>query len=412
MASINPITGEATGYTGPTIPTSIEEGDILAGNDELGWTTMSRINPLIQISPGPNTKYGYDAGATNQAVFALAVGTFAGKTNQGTRATGIGYLAGYTGQGADGTALGSAAGQNNQGANSVAVGKQSGYDSQGISSVAVGNECGKSNQGTFAVAVGNEAGKIDQSDYAIAIGDESGKTSQGIGAIAVGSEAGHTSQSNDGIAIGNQAGMDTQGVESIAIGQRAGKVTQGTHAVAIGIDCGKTSQGAKAVAIGHKAGITNQPANSIIINASSTTLNGTHAGLYMDPIRDGDEEIDIPYSVQSMHYNPTTKEIFYGGSPSFRKTLIVSSSVNHSAIASLNTGCIVKVHAMVEGNDNWYAYATFVRFTGSTRIYTSGSSSSNLTWSVVSPTGGIQLNVNHVGGAAYTVRYCLEFVTN
>lgn len=65
----------------------------------------------------------------------------------------------------------------------------------------------------------------------------------------------------------------------------AGELRTNSLAIRLGSNAGATAQGYCAVAIGNQAGQNNQPANSIIINASGSALNGTNAGLYINPIR-------------------------------------------------------------------------------------------------------------------------------
>jgi hypothetical protein len=137
-------------------------------------------------------------------------------------------------------------------------------------------------------------GAYGGSSFAIAIGNSSGKTNQGGAAIGIGVASGYNNQGEGAIAIGLTAGNDYQGGSAIAIGASAGNISQGTNAIAIGSLAGKT----------------NQPAGSIVINASGNELNGSSAGLFVDPIRNADATSYVAY------YNPTTKEVTYGPAPS------------------------------------------------------------------------------------------------
>ena len=151
--------------------------------------------------------------------------------------------------------------------------------------------------------------RLRTSELTIALGINAGETTQGTQAVAIGYYAGETSQGNEAVAIGKAAGTTTQGIRAVAIGYNAGAITQGIQAVAIGQLAGQTSQGTRAVAIGYLAGANNQPANSIIINASGSGLDGSAAGLFIDPIR----EVTGP---QVLYYDPTgTKEITWGPVP-------------------------------------------------------------------------------------------------
>ena len=165
------------------------------------------------------------------------------------------------------------------------------------------------NLGPTRIALGRNAGGSSDADgyggyggygayggssFAIAIGNSSGKTNQGGAAIGIGVASGYNNQGEGAIAIGLTAGNDYQGGSAIAIGASAGNISQGTNAIAIGSLAGKT----------------NQPAGSIVINASGNELNGSSAGLFVDPIRNADATSYVAY------YNPTTKEVTYGPAPS------------------------------------------------------------------------------------------------
>jgi hypothetical protein len=153
--------------------------------------------------------------------------------------------------------------------------------------------------------IGNNAGNSNQGAYSIAIGRESSTTSQGVDSLSIGSFSGNTSQGNNAIALGYYAGYNQQGNSSIAIGQGVGLTTQGTNSIAIGQGAGATNQGAYSIAIGKNSGQTNQPSQSIIINASSSTgLDASTDGLFINPIRD-------MTGPNSLFYNPISKEITY-----------------------------------------------------------------------------------------------------
>uniref|UniRef100_UPI0040479F32 hypothetical protein n=2 Tax=Algoriphagus sp. TaxID=1872435 RepID=UPI0040479F32 len=146
----------------------------------------------------------------------------------------------------------------------------------------------------------------------IAIGRQAGTPNQGGNAntIAIGGGAGRGNQGQSSIAIGYVSGDQNQGANSISIGGNAAQANQGTQSVAIGFAAGQNRQGANAVAIGTFAGQSNQAANSIAINATgtSTPLNPTNAGFYVDPIRNTATTSNLLY------YNTTTKEITTGNS--------------------------------------------------------------------------------------------------
>lgn len=181
------------------------------------------------------------------------------------------------------------------------------------------------NLGPTRIALGRNAGGVTDaggyggyggygayggSSFAIAIGNSSGRTNQGGAAVSIGVATGYIDQGENAVAVGFTAGSEYQGGDAVAVGNSAGRTSQGSNAVAIGHDAGRTTQGANAVAIGWLAGVTNQPAGSIVINASGNELNGSVAGLYIDPIRSADPTYYIAY------YDPETKEVTYGPAPS------------------------------------------------------------------------------------------------
>jgi len=156
-----------------------------------------------------------------------------------------------------------------------------------------------------SIALGSTAGQTNQGINNIAIGSAAGQTDQGISAVAIGGQAGQTNQGVSSVAIGTQAGATNQGVSAVAVGTLAATTGQGLGAVAVGVSAGQTNQGTNAVALGYLAGNTNQPAGSIVINASGSILNGSAAGLFVDPVR----SLTNPATV--LGYNSSTKEISY-----------------------------------------------------------------------------------------------------
>ncbi len=149
------------------------------------------------------------------------------------------------------------------------------------------------------------ANKLRTAETKITLGSSAGETNQGVNGIAIGALAGNTNQGIQSVAIGANSGNSDQGLQSVALGNLAGALNQGQRAVAIGSLAGSNGQGEYAVALGNFAGGTNQPANSIMINASGSALNGTEAGLYIDPVRNASGTGNI------LQYNTSTKEITY-----------------------------------------------------------------------------------------------------
>lgn len=209
--------------------------------------------------------------------------------------------------------------------------------------IALGGNAGLTNQGVSTVAIGGAAGQTNQGASAIAIGALTAQTNQGVAAVSVGALAGQIDQGGQSVAVGPSAGSTTQGLQSVAIGNLAGSLNQGQRAVAVGSLAGANGQGDYAVALGNFAGGTNQPANSIVINASGVALNGSAAGLFVDPIRSSSGTGNI------LQYDTSTKEISYssaveadlvGSVFADNSTLLVdavSGSIPWSVIADIPT---------------------------------------------------------------------------
>jgi hypothetical protein len=144
----------------------------------------------------------------------------------------------------------------------------------------------------------------------VAIGLVAGTPNQGVnaGTIAIGGGAGRGNQGQASIAIGYVSGDVNQGAVSISIGPNAAQANQASESVAIGYAAGQNSQGTGAIAIGTFAGQSNQAAHSIALNAAGTSspLNPSNAGFYVDPIRNTTATSNVLY------FNTTTKEVTSG----------------------------------------------------------------------------------------------------
>jgi len=426
--------------------------DAVAIENAAGNVNQGRSSIAIGYNSGTtdaadNTvNVGKNAGHYNAGIGCVNIGAFTGSqstTAQGVLQTNIGFLTGG-GVGAggdnkiaigyeanynkvdntDGIAIGSQSAwyQKREG---IAIGKDTG-NYQEIASIAIGSEAASASglaanyQRPNCIAIGVGAGKDSQGGggggagggSSIAIGELAGADIQGVSSTAIGKQAGQTQQGINCIAIGTEAGQNNQaGAGAVAIGTGAGKSLQNYDSVAIGTGAGQSSQGAGAVAIGYQAGLTNQHPESVILNGSTTTaLNSTGSGFYVSPIRVEEGLIQTAGEAVNVLYNPTTKELYQGGAITIRRSINVSTTTTIAAIPNMVPGTVVHCTAIVEGNVNWYAYATFVRFGGVTPTtikYTGGNSSSNLNWTFSG--ASLNLQVNHLGGAAYNVRYCLKF---
>jgi cytoskeletal protein CcmA (bactofilin family) len=155
-------------------------------------------------------------------------------------------------------------------------------------------------------------------------------TPSGVGAVSVGSTAGYAGQGAFGVAIGSAAATKSQGNSAIAVGTFAGNTGQGAFSVAVGTNAGFVNQGAYSVAVGPYAGTGQTAANSIIINASTTALNSTDAGLYIAPVRN---DTTTGFTLGNVvTYNVSTKELTYSN------TIAVQGNVQ---AANLNSNAAV-----------------------------------------------------------------------
>ena len=177
----------------------------------------------------------------------------------------------------------------------VSVGKGAGI-TQSDYGIAVGHNAGTNNQHIEAVAIGHSAGNINQGRQGIAIGRITGQNTQGIGSIAMGDASGRTNQGNSAVAIGVHAAQYNQGIQAVAIGTWAGR----------GVDW---NQGVNSIAIGSYAGSHKCHPNAIILSATGYGLQGTTAGLFINPIRQIARN-GVPNNV--LYYDEGTGEVLRG----------------------------------------------------------------------------------------------------
>lgn len=176
----------------------------------------------------------------------------------------------------------------------------------------------------------------------IAIGSQAGTPNQGVNknTVAIGGGAGRGNQGQSSIAIGYVSGDQNQGANSISIGGNAAQANQAGESVAIGFAAGQNNQGTGAIAIGTFAGQSNQAANSIALNAagSSSPLNPSNAGFYVNPIRNTTATSNVLY------YNSATKEVTSGTAPSGASGTTISvgtiSSTSNANGASITAGVL------------------------------------------------------------------------
>jgi hypothetical protein len=248
---------------------------------------------------------GKRAGNTFQGDYAVAIGMGAGQTNQQNEAVAIGLSAGNQEQQQGAVAIGIESGYTGQQELAVAVGANAGYNLQQQRAVAIGADAGNDGQQEGSVAIGSQAGQILQEAFAVAIGQQAGNVQQQQGTVAIGDGAGNFQQQQFAVAIGSSAGVSGQQEQAIAIGHFAGEENQGNYAVAIGYKTATANQGDYSIAIGHQAGFLQQVNESIILNASSTALNCTQSGTFVQPIRGPITTSNVLY------YDTGSKEITY-----------------------------------------------------------------------------------------------------
>ena len=189
-----------------------------------------------------------------------------------------------------------------------------------------------STTGAAGITLGTESGFTGQNYTALAIGQGAGYSNQASGAISIGNYAGSDAQNIRAIAIGYTAGYISQGASSIAIGHAAGVDGQGNNSVAIGYQAGNSLQGAYSIAIGYKAATAYQPSNSIVLNASSTQLDVSTSGFFVNPIRSAAGGSGIP-----LYYDATTKEIYYTMSDARLKNNVLPMQAGLDEVMKLRT---------------------------------------------------------------------------
>ena len=198
------------------------------------------------------------------------------------------------------------------------------------------------NGGTGQTTVAGVLTTLGFASNNVAIGSQAGTPNQGVNknTVAIGGGAGRGNQGQSSIAIGYVSGDQNQGANSISIGGNAAQAGQSSESVAIGFAAGQTNQGTGAIAIGTFAGQSSQAANSIALNAAGSTspLNPTTAGLFVNPIRNTTATSNVLY------YNPTTKEVTSGSVPSVTSgtaiTLGAISTTSNSNGASITAGVL------------------------------------------------------------------------
>lgn len=308
----------------------------------------------------------------------------------------LGFNSGV-GQADKAIAIGNSAGAATQSAQAVAIGYSAASSGQGCNTVAIGTQAGKTCQSQQAVAIGYNAGQSSQGQCAVAVGYSAGGSGQHYGAVAIGPYAGAQSQFQNAVAVGSGAGSYSQGGYAVAIGENAGTANQGCFAVALGNGAGGSSQGSFSLALGYNAGSACQPANSIIMNAGSSALNGTQAGLYINPVRSCSSN-----TVQAVYYNTTTKELTYASPTVGYSNANVASYLsgpvvignlfisNSTTTTSAKTGALVSNGGIATNNNLWVTGSGWI---GNLTILSTTNSTSASTGALVVD-GGVGINGN------------------
>ena len=199
-----------------------------------------------------------------------------------------------------------------------------------------------SSGGTGQTTVAGILSTLGLANNNIAIGSQAGTPNQGVNknTVAIGGGAGRGNQGQSSIAIGYVSGDQNQGANSVSIGGNAAQANQAGESVAIGFAAGQTNQGTGAIAIGTFAGQSSQAANSIALNAagSSSPLNPSNAGFYVNPIR------NTTATSKVLYYNPSTKEVTSGTAPTGASGTAISvgtiSNTSNSNGAILTDGVL------------------------------------------------------------------------
>jgi hypothetical protein len=276
--------------------------------------TMNNTESFEQLLPTQTVQFGYqnNINMTGNSYF--------------------GYQAGQTGFAQYAVAVGYQAGQRMQETGAIAIGYQAGQIGQKTGAIAVGFQAGQSNQSRFAIAIGDNAGKFNQKESTIAIGEYAGHTNQATSAIAIGQFAGQTNQQNNAIAIGEDAGRNNQGANAIAIGESAGRNNQGANSIAIG------------------SSITCTVANTVVLNPTNNPFTATTVSSFYSTSlrRDGGVTGGV------MLYDSNTKEI--ANNPNLYYTtngLMATTAVNVATGASFTSGEINAVKRIRMNSTDW-----------------------------------------------------------
>ena len=142
----------------------------------------------------------------------------------------------------------------------------------------------------------------------------------------------HSTTGAAGITLGTESGFTGQNYTALAIGQGAGYSNQASGAISIGNYAGYDAQNIRAIAIGYKAATAYQPSNSIVLNASSTQLDVSTSGFFVNPIRSAAGGSGIP-----LYYDATTKEIYYTMSDARLKNNVLPMQAGLDEVMKLRT---------------------------------------------------------------------------
>jgi hypothetical protein len=203
-----------------------------------------------------------------------------------------------------------------------------------LSAFLVGSNYTISTRASETIRLGLNAGGVSgtQNNGGISIGDNTAKTSGVENCVLGGSAMGGTSNTkNSACVFGILAGYNNCGNRSTCMGFQSGFNNMADDAIAIGPYAGYSGTQPYTVSIGNRANFTAPASACIVINATSVALNGSAAGLFINPVR-GDVQTS-----NLLTYNTSTKEISYNNTG---KTFIIQHPINDNKLL---------VHACIEG---------------------------------------------------------------
>jgi hypothetical protein len=160
-------------------------------------------------------------------------------------------------------------------------------------------------RGSDTVRIGSLSGGVGTGNaFGVSIG-ESGSGS-GIERMCIGSSCGNNATENRSICIGILSAGTGAKAYSTSIGFQSGYNNAAQYSLNLGFECGYSGSASYSINLGYRANyLSFSGGPSIVLNASSTSLNASASGLYIQPVR------SITNAPESVYYNNSTKEITF-----------------------------------------------------------------------------------------------------